>query len=249
MKTDLSAPPRFARVYGSPGTRVRMLGLGKSLWPLMLTLPGVGWLIRAAVPVPALSSALTGVLFFILAIAVAAAANYSRVRLQNFLKGARGEESVARVLARLPAGFDVFHGLAAGRGLRVAPGGADLDHVVIAPGDVFAIETKNWQGRITLVSDQLRCDDQLPDRDPLAQAKAAAGTLHRLLATIAGPPLPVTPVLCFAGGELEEPLTVRNGIVICNEDRLERIMLRPSAARLPAEQRRAAVRLLMQSLE
>ncbi|HZD17497.1 MAG TPA: nuclease-related domain-containing protein [Actinomycetota bacterium] len=66
-----------------------------------------------------------------------------RVWLANQRKGAIGEETVGRALAELEAeGFRVIHGLDTGRG--------DIDHVVVGPTGVFAIETKAWRGRVSL---------------------------------------------------------------------------------------------------
>jgi len=147
-----------ARVHGSPGSRVRLLGLGRSLWPLVLVFIALGYLIRAALPIPAISTSVAGLLFLALAVAVAAATNYSRDRLGNYLKGARGEEAVARALDRLPADWHVFHGVALDDTPLSTGGGADIDHVVVAPHAIFAIETKNWSGAISATRDTLLCN-------------------------------------------------------------------------------------------
>jgi hypothetical protein len=58
-------------------------------------------------------------------------------------KGALGEEAVARILDRLePRGFHTIHDLDVGRG--------NVDHVVVGPTGVFAIETKARRGRFYL---------------------------------------------------------------------------------------------------
>jgi hypothetical protein len=59
----------------------------------------------------------------------------------NFLKGATGEQAVARKIDDLPDAFCVIHDLATPFG--------NLDHVVIGPTGVFILETKNWKGTIT----------------------------------------------------------------------------------------------------
>jgi Nuclease-related domain len=58
----------------------------------------------------------------------------------NFLKGATGEQIVARKIDDLPDGFCVIHDLATPFG--------NLDHVVVGPTGVFVLETKNWKGVI-----------------------------------------------------------------------------------------------------
>lgn len=57
-------------------------------------------------------------------------------------RGADGEERVARSLSRLPKGWYVFHDL------TVGSGGANLDHLVIGPGGVFVLNTKNLTGNV-----------------------------------------------------------------------------------------------------
>lgn len=60
--------------------------------------------------------------------------------------GLRGESKVAQELARgLDNAHYVFNDLSLRSGFRRA----QIDHVVVGPGGVFAIETKNWGGRIT----------------------------------------------------------------------------------------------------
>ncbi|HVE92485.1 MAG TPA: nuclease-related domain-containing protein, partial [Actinomycetota bacterium] len=60
---------------------------------------------------------------------------------QPWIKGARGEEAVGRLLAELePQGYRILHDIDTGRG--------NLDHVVVGPTGVFAIETKAWTGSV-----------------------------------------------------------------------------------------------------
>ncbi|HEX6262725.1 MAG TPA: nuclease-related domain-containing protein [Actinomycetota bacterium] len=58
----------------------------------------------------------------------------------SWVRGLHGERAVAKALERLPAGYRVIHDLDIGRG--------NVDHVVIGPTGVFAIETKAWSGRL-----------------------------------------------------------------------------------------------------
>ena len=226
------AADRHATVHGSPGTRLRLMGLAKSLWPLVLVLVAAGYLVRAALPVPAIPTAVCGLLFLALAVAVAAAANHSRERLGNFLKGARGEESVARALALLPGDYHVFHGIAATGGRGRFQGGADLDHVVVGPGGVLVVETKNWSGTLAVEDGRLLCDGERPDTDPLVQVRTAAAALHDRLRRCRpdAPPVPVWPVLCFNGNRLPERLDALGGIALCNEQSLAGVIIRITTA-------------------
>jgi len=59
-------------------------------------------------------------------------------------KGAEGEQGVARRLAGLESkGFRVLHDLGVPRSK------ANIDHLVIGPTGVFAVDTKNYTGRVT----------------------------------------------------------------------------------------------------
>lgn len=59
----------------------------------------------------------------------------------SFLKGAKGEQAVAREVDELPDDFCVIHDLPTPYG--------NLDHVVIGSTGVFVLETKNWRGVIS----------------------------------------------------------------------------------------------------
>ena len=55
--------------------------------------------------------------------------------------GAKGELAVGEVLATLPPEWRAFHALPIGKK------GADVDHVVIGPGGIFTLNTKNHRGQ------------------------------------------------------------------------------------------------------
>jgi hypothetical protein len=63
-------------------------------------------------------------------------------------RGAHGEQRTATLLRRLePHGWVVLHDLA-------VPGSrANLDHLVIGPGGVFVIDSKQYTGRLQLAAD------------------------------------------------------------------------------------------------
>ncbi len=253
MKNNIPHSTDRAKVHGSPGSRVRLLGLGRSLWPLILVFIALGYLIRAALPIPAISTSVTGLLFLALAVAVAAATNYSRDRLRNYLKGARGEEAVARALDRLPADWHVFHGVAFDHTPLSSGGGADIDHVVVAPQAIFVIETKNWSGEVTAAHNTLLCDGQPPDRDPLEQVKTATGRLRHQLAAATGDETvgeqPVIPILCFCGEIRLKGITGLAGVMICTEKDLCAIMQAYRASAMPAAYVASALNVLMTSVE
>lgn len=203
------ASGRFAKTYGSPGQGPRLTGPLRVFWPLAPVCFAAGWLLHAAAPFPRLSTSQAGFLFILLAAALALFTAWSTSRLRSFLKGAEGEEAVARVLSFLPAGHTVFNDL------QPDAGGPSFDHIVVAPAGVFVIETKNWSGDITFENGQVLCNGRLPDRPPLRQVKDAAAALVRHLSAAGCPDAPVYPVLCFAGDAPRSDLANISGVRIC----------------------------------
>jgi Nuclease-related domain len=92
--------------------------------------------------------------------------------LVHLRRGILGEEAVADVLAGLPSSYWVLHGVSTGHG--------DVDHVVIGPTGVFALETKAWQGKFYRRRGQLYCNGK-PAEHVLRQARGAAGQVRQLL--------------------------------------------------------------------
>lgn len=61
-----------------------------------------------------------------------------------YRKGAEGEGLTADALSDLPDTYSVFHDL-------THPSiGGNIDHIVVGPTGVFALETKNWKGHVAL---------------------------------------------------------------------------------------------------
>ena len=56
-------------------------------------------------------------------------------------QGETAEIAIARQLASLPDTYFIIHGLSTRSG--------DLDHIVVGPTGVFAIDTKSWKGTVT----------------------------------------------------------------------------------------------------
>jgi hypothetical protein len=88
-------------------------------------------------------------LFFVVVAAVVARSvinkiidNLEKKRI-DFRKGAAGEALVGYILESLPNDYVVIHGL------KPKPYYGDIDHVVIGPSGVYAIDTKNWRGVVT----------------------------------------------------------------------------------------------------
>ena len=91
---------------------------------------------------------------------------------ERLRRGISGEEAVADALAALPSSYWVLHGVPTGHG--------DVDHVVIGPTGVFALETKAWDGKFYRSRGQLYCNGK-PAEHVLRQARGAAGQVRELL--------------------------------------------------------------------
>ncbi len=218
MNPPTSSPEtRFATVYGSAGQNPRTLGPLRVFWPLAPICLIAGYLLRAALPHPALSAAQAGFLFLTLAIVLALFIGWSDRRLRSFLKGAEGEEKVARVLAFLPANHTVFNDL------QLEEQGADFDHIVVAPAGIFVIETKNWSGDITFENGQVLYNGQTPNRSPLKQVREAAAHLAAHLTKTRCPDIPIHPVLCFVDNQLKNGLTNIGGVRVCTDSNLHEL--------------------------
>jgi hypothetical protein len=61
----------------------------------------------------------------------------------DFRKGAAGEVLIGYLLEGLPDDYWVIHGL------KLKPQYGDIDHIVVGPTGVYAIDTKNWRGVVT----------------------------------------------------------------------------------------------------
>ena len=102
--------------------------------------------------------------------------------------GALGELTVGRVLAKLGPGWHVLHAVPVGEG------DTDIDHVVIGPGGVFTLNTKNHSGQNVWVAGRtFMVAGQKQPHIPKAEAEAQRA--QRLLGRVLGGPVTVTPVL------------------------------------------------------
>jgi hypothetical protein len=105
-------------------------------------------------------------------------------------RGAEGEEATELALAALPAEeWTIFHDIAwPGRTY------ANIDHVVVGPGGVFVVDSKNWSGDIEVAKDVLRQNGRSREK-AVAGAAAAALAVAELVPGVGVPQ--VHAVLCF----------------------------------------------------
>jgi Nuclease-related domain len=156
-KTYMRKPAEFLRLQ----LRLRMAVFAATIAvAAVVALMGVRWW-------PAIFPAL-GLLFFL-----ERQAGKGRVLdPENLRSGILGEEAVAEALAGLPSSYWVLHGVSTGHG--------DVDHVVIGPTGVFALETKAWPGTFYRRRGQLYSNGK-PAEHVLRQSRGAAGKVRNLL--------------------------------------------------------------------
>jgi hypothetical protein len=108
--------------------------------------------------------------------------------------GALGEMEVGRMLAELGPEWFVRHSVPIGAGTK------DVDHLVIGPAGIFAINTKHHRGASIWVGDHvLRVNNANTHHLPRAMGDAA--DVARRLALRVGFPINVTPVVAVLGAQ------------------------------------------------
>jgi hypothetical protein len=116
---------------------------------------------------------------------------------------ANGERVTALWLGRLPEGWHVFHDVPIGER------GANIDHVVVGPGGVFTVNTKNLTGKLWVGAKSIRHNGHPTDflRKATGEARRASWLLSAALVR----PVEVRAVLAILADEwtiLEEPTDV-----------------------------------------
>ena len=198
----------MAKIHGIPGEWARVKGTVAGLWPLFLGVFAAG----ASVTLIACHPLFGSTMFVCALLWIIWSLMAGLKRVESFYKGARGEEKVAGILESLPDSYHVFNDFTVGRN--------HIDHVVAGPGGVFAIETKFWNGKVTVEDGHVLLDGQLPDRSPLNQAIREA-TLVRNALVAAGWNGLVTPVVAFASDSFDAHRANLKGTVIINSNELK----------------------------
>lgn len=104
-------------------------------------------------------------------------------------KGAHGEMFVGWLLGRLPDGWYRFNDIPVGER------GANIDHLVIGPGGIFTVNTKNLTGRVWVAPRTLLVNGHRTDYLPKAAREARRATA--LLASALGKPVDVHAALAI----------------------------------------------------
>jgi hypothetical protein len=172
---------------------------------LLLVGPTVGAFFGIAAPRG--SGLLGGVLFVFVAVVSVWLGLRIRRKLRkswNYRLGAIGEQVVGRELDQLMShGYRVFH--------DVQIGDWNIDHVVVGPGGVFAIETKTWRkpskkanlaAKITFDGEALILPGKKPNPRAVQQARDNARSLSDWIAKAVAENVPVVPVVALPGWAL-----------------------------------------------
>lgn len=149
--------------------------------------------------------------------------------------GRDGEKVVAQYLeASRPPDWRLFNDI---------PGdGFNVDHVLIAPQGVFAIETKTIskpigrQASVVYDGVTVSVDGHRPDRDPIPQARAERDWVRNALLETTGRHVPVRAVVVFPGWYVEQTKKGAHPEVwVCNEKALVKWVERGAATLSPED--------------
>ncbi len=218
--------------HGMPGEWARVNGTVFSLWPLFLCLVLMGAF--GAALILGTHTILFACLFVASFVVAAVMWRRGLRHVESYFKGARGEERVAGILAALPGEYHVFHDYVAGP--------YHIDHVVAGPSGVFCVETKNWNGAITIEEDNVLVDGRLPSRSPVKQAAQESDALVARLSA-AGWDGTVTPVVCFASDTFSAGRGRVGGVALVNASNVLPWMLEHPPV-LPADEFGRLVKLM-----
>ena len=136
---------------------------------------------------------------------------------RNWRRGARGERRTARQLRPLlRRGWVVFHDLAIPRS------GANADHLVIGPGGVFLIDSKNWRGRLLLGPDGTLWHGSYPVTATLATIGFEAAAIADILRI---PGHSVQPMMVLHGSTIPWGEQYLGGVAVMPARRLAATLL------------------------
>ncbi len=145
------------------------------------------------------SQPLSSRFWFGMAVVATGAATLWYLRLipqaRNLVRGERGEQKVAEALEDLrPAGYRAFH--------DIVRDGFNIDHVLVGPAGVFAIETKfrSGRGEITFRNGEgIFVDGRPEEKDSLKQARGNAAEIRKLIKENCALEPWVKPLVVFVG--------------------------------------------------
>ena len=148
-----------------------------------------------------------------------------RRKLRAYRKGEEGERIVAQAIEQdlIPLGYVAFHDIPLEKDGRRF----NIDHLLVGPNGIFAIETKYYtkpaKGRSEVRYDGKRIlwnDEVHRNRDEIAQAMNNARSARTLIAELTGMNVFVHPVLCAVGWFVKSTDLYGNPVLLTMEKTL-----------------------------
>jgi len=99
--------------------------------------------------------------------------------VRAWLAKAIAEESTAGLVSTLGIGYTIWNNVLTGRTSGGVP--ETIDHVVLGPAGLFAIQSEDWGGEVRLRKDELVGESLHPDAEPLHELSRGAKALGRSL--------------------------------------------------------------------
>lgn len=198
----------MAEIHGMAGEWARVKGTIVGLTPVF----AAAFVSGVSVATALLGHYVTGMTMLLISLGAGCAGLIGGFkRIERHFIGARGEERVSNLLSALPDRYHVFNDFVAGS--------LHVDHVVVGPAGVFALETKFWRGKVTIEEGRILVDGVKPTRSPLAQVQREASAVKSELAK-SGWDGAVTPLLVFASDSFDSHMAELNGVVVLNSSGL-----------------------------
>lgn len=151
--------------------------------------------------------------------------------LERHRQGWEGEVRTGGVLEGLPGPWRSFHGV-------VLPEGGEVDHVVVGESGVYAVESINWPGRISVEEGRLLDDGRGYGRYTLSALRERAEAVGAWLGVGR-----VVPVVSVAGGRLAPMPNPCEGVWFSELHTLAVVLagLEEGGARMGAQERERAL--------
>ena len=111
---------------------------------------------------------------------------------------------------------------------------------------MFVIETKNWEGPVTLERGVMRVRGRTPNRSPVAQVRHEAGELAAILKGAMPEGVVVTPVICFANNSFAGDEGRIDDVNVCNARMLRNIIMETSGGFIDEHHRQLILDCLAQ---
>jgi hypothetical protein len=134
-------------------------------------------------------------------------------------EGAKGEFETAILLARLPPDFTVFN--------DIPLNGFNVDHVVVGPSGIWAVETKSHTGIVESSALGVCRNGRPMYRDPCRQARGNAAEISRLIQSATKTRYWVEALVCFPRATVRAHTGAEEPTVVGSDNLLTRLRCRP----------------------